>query len=59
MRNLVLVVAALLVAIIACGGSGSSEQAGMACMNAGQCYAMLDAAALKGTVTCLTKYPFR
>ena len=47
----------VLVVIIACGGGGSQEHVGTACTTATQCYPTLDAAAVKGTVTCLTKYP--
>jgi hypothetical protein len=36
-------------------GSGSIEQTGQSCTQASQCYATLDAAALRGQATCLTQ----
>jgi hypothetical protein len=42
---------------LACGSSSSSPapQTGQSCTQSSQCYATLDAAALHGTVTCLTQ----
>jgi hypothetical protein len=49
--------AAAIVAAVACSSSSSSPapQTGSSCTKSTDCYPGLDAAALKGTVTCLTQ----